>query len=332
MVINELTGIQVIGPEIRCDTLTSQKAEIYHTATITTIPQLQYFADRFEDALLTVYNGRKFPPYAQEIVQHGNGGLEFKIGGVAFNIKQPAASPSYADMVRNFLKYAEFMLGEWGRGERIPGVIAIENDVYMALYAAKSKLREYQYLSTGTKKPEIKFSYKNSRLLDIVKVLSFKDDEPSELTPRSARKYTIAKKQLKLHERNIVSQFRDAVKDHIDFALEESPVDIAVWEKFTLGRFLVLDLISPKETTRYKEVYEGLQEYLLTGEATALALGHGNKLFRIRDGEVYASIPCIALEVMELLSDPEITSKSVQHRIQLVPKTRHDAVVFANIA
>lgn len=321
--LETLLNLTLVDEDTRCDELAREDAETYHAAQTYTVPLLKSFVEFFEESLLQVWQGRR-PEQVTDIAA-SPGSLEFKIGDVSFTMKQPAANPSYADMVRGFLRYTAFMLGEWGKGKKIPGVVQLADSIYMSVDDVTTKLEELAYVYTGEKMPEIKANFRNPRLREVVQVMNISLQDYGALNPRTAKMYAIAKEQLKLLERNVIQAFRDAVKEEMGY--EEGPADIATLDATTVGRFLIMDLISPREIIKYKDVFEGLQEYVRQGEGTARASGYGSNDFRLHKGEIYARIPGLASAVMGLLRDPDIAGRTSQHRIQVLAKPKYDGVV-----
>lgn len=321
--LDDLLRVAIVGQEREIADLRQQDLELYATATEYTIPTLRPYADFFEEALIQLWEGRSLDA-ARDLHPDGKGGLEFKIGNIQFCMKKPVASPSYAGMCRGLLNYLAHMLEEWGAGKKIEGVLEIDDKLYLSVQDVYREFKRAEIFFRGEKKPEVKYNKPDYDVFDVEKLL-FSLDEFGKVTAETARKYRIAKEQIKLIETEIVEKVRDEIKAQMEYDKHNLP-DTTVVDGFIIGRFLVLDMMSPRDTTQYKGVYEGIKDYVAEGEQAALSTGQGHGIFRVRDGVVYAEIAGIAKKFMDSMRDPELNGRTLQHRIQVLPKPKYDGV------
>ena len=324
--LDDLLRVAIVGQEREIIDLRQKDLEMYVTATEYTLPTLRAYTDFFEEALIQLWEGRSIDA-VRDIGSDEKGGLEFKIGNIQFCMKKPAASPSYAEMCRGLLRYLTHMLEEWGAEKRVEGVLEIDDRLYLSVNDVYREFKRAEIFFRGEKKPEVKYNKPDYDVFDVEKLL-FSLEEFGKVTVETARKYRIAKEQIKLIETEVVERVRDEIKAQMEYDKHNIP-DTTVVDGFIIGRFLVWDMMSPRDVTQYKGVYEGIKEYVTEGEQVALSTGQRHGIFRVRDGIVYAEITRIAKKFMDSMRDPELNGRTLQHRIQVLPKPRYDGVVVA---
>ena len=323
---DDILNVAVIAEEREIDNLRQSDLELYVAATTWTVPVLDSFTDFFEKTLVQVWNGRQ-DENVRDLKPDGKGGLELKIGNIQFWMKKPALSPSYAEMSRGLLKYMANMLSEWGAGKKIEGVLEIDNKLYISVQDLYRQFRTAEIMFTAEKRPEIKYNPPEYNLEDATALANLSLRDFGKLTPLNARRYRIAKEQLKLIEKIIIENVRDKIKAEM---IHDEDLDTTIIDGFRIGRFLVMDMMSPREIIKYKGVYDGIKEYIAEGKSRAVSEGKGHDIFRLRDGAVYAEISGIAKKFMDAISDPGLNNTTVQHRIVVLPVPKYDWVVVTN--
>jgi hypothetical protein len=307
-----LFQVAILQPDVICEELTPENAELYYTATQYSEPILKRVVSEFELAL-------KEESGLEQMILKSKKEWEIRKGSIDLKVTaKPSFNTKYMEVGREIDQYLTDLERNNELRLRRDGIIRIDDVAYICIDEVVEKTDEL--ISQFTKQyTSFSFSYTKMKS-DPSKNLRLVGIEPGtygDLTGNNANVYRLAKEQLKLLQGRVIKPFKSLLKTKTGFNLNNLPTKPTL-NALGIGRFIFTVDSIPKADIKYGEAAKGFIKY--THECQE---NHEN--VRVRDDRDLIAIPNLVTEYRRLVA--EQTSPGMEQRINLLPNPKYDQVL-----